>query len=159
MLRSRVLLLRPRVSSDVWMARRIVCSARSKVNSSSRPIRSTGYRLFLAAFLLVGCKTDCVYYPCPLFEAITVTVSTAGTAAPPPALAIGVGDSTPQAGLCDTLGVCHVLGSPGVYHLTITATGFDPRQVNVTVTGEAAGCNSCGHVDRQQLAIVLQPAL
>jgi hypothetical protein len=108
--------------------------------------------------LLVGCKTDCVYYPCPISEAITLSVSGAGASGAPPGLAIAVGTDVPQAGLCDAAGVCHIFASPGAYRLTITANGFLPRVVGVTVTGEAAGCNTCGHVDRQQLSVVLQPA-
>ena len=72
---------------------------------------------------------------------------------------MAVGDGPSQTGMCDAQGVCHVFGPPGEYRLTITAAGFNPRQLDVTVKGEAAGCNTCGHVDRQQLTVVLQPAL
>jgi hypothetical protein len=68
-------------------------------------------------------------------------------------------NGTPQDGFCDATGVCHVFGSPGHYHLTISATGFTPRAVDVTVTGETAACNTCGRVDGQQISVVLQPAL
>jgi len=129
------------------------------VNSHARSTRWLGYRHCLAAVLLLACKQDCVYYPCPEFEAVRVTVTAAGSSGPPPELAIAVGDGPSQTGMCDAQGVCHVLGPPGEYRLTITAAGFNPRQLDVTVTGEAAGCNTCGHVDRQQLTVVLQPAL
>jgi len=125
---------------------------------SLSPIRFAGYQCCLMVVLLVGCKTDCVYYPCPISEAITLSVSGAGASGGPPGLAIAVGNEAPQAGLCDTAGTCHIFASPGSFHLTITATGFLPRVVDVTVTGEAPGCNTCGHIDRQQLSVVLQPA-
>lgn len=127
------------------------------LNFSLRLIEA-GYRSCLTAILLVGCKTDCVYYPCPDLEAVSVGVSVAGSQSPPPALVVTAGDNNLPSGVCDTLGVCHVFGPPGAYHLTIAATGFTPKRVDVTVTGEAAGCNTCGHVDRQQVTIVLQPA-
>jgi hypothetical protein len=133
--------------------------SKSRVNALSRRVRFGGYRCCVVAVLLVGCKTDCVYYPCPIFEAITVAVSGSGSSGVPPGLAMGIGNSPPQAGMCDGTGICRVFGSPAAYHLTITATGFSPRVVDVTVTGVAAGCNTCGHVDRQQLSIVLQPGV
>jgi hypothetical protein len=109
--------------------------------------------------LLGGCKTDCVYYPCPSpGEAVTVAVVGAGDSWVPSGLAIAIGNAPPQAGPCDASDVCHIFAYPGAYRLTITATGFVPRVVDVTVTGEAPGCNTCGHIDRQQLSVVLQPA-
>jgi len=129
------------------------------VNPHARSSRWLSRRYCLAAVLLLACKQDCVYYPCPQFEAVSVTVSAAGSSARPPDLAIAVGDGPPLTGACDAQGVCHVLGPPGEYRLTITAAGFNPRQLDVTVAGEAAGCNTCGHVDRQQLTVVLQPTL
>jgi|SRR5678809_968837 len=141
------------------MAPHILAVQRIVVNSVSQPIRFAGFRCCLLAALLIGCKTDCVYYPCPAFEAITLTVSAAGSSTVPPAIAIAFDSGPAQTGLCDTLGVCHLVGGPALYHLTITASGFTPRSIDVTVTGEAAGCNTCGHVDRQQLSVALQPTL
>ena len=123
-----------------------------------RPIRFAGYQCCLMVVLLVGCKTDCVYYPCPIAEAITLSVSGVGASGAPPGLAVAIGTEPPQAGLCDAAGVCHIFASPGTYRLAITANGFVPRTLNVTVSGEAAGCNTCGHVDHQQVSVVLQPA-
>lgn len=139
------------------MAPRIVAVQRGSVNSLSPPVRFVGYQCCLMAILLVGCKTDCVYYPCPISEAITLSVSRVGASGAPPGLAIAIGTDVPKAGLCDAAGLCHIFGSPGAYRLTITASGFLPRVVDATVTGEAAGCNTCGHIDRQQLSVVLQP--
>jgi hypothetical protein len=127
------------------------------VRSLVRPIRFAGYQRCLIAVLLIGCKTDCVYYPCPIAEAITLSVSGGGAPGAPPGLTVAIGAELLQAGLCDAAGVCHIFGSPGAYRLTIAATGFVPRTLDVTVTGEAAGCNTCGHIDRQQLSVVLQP--
>ena len=123
----------------------------------SRSVRRASHRSGLMAVLLVGCRTDCFTNPCAEFEAVAITVSGAGSSGVPTGLAIGINGIPPQTGLCDTAGVCHVPGSSGAYHLTITANGFSPRVIDVTVTGEPAGCNTCGHVDRQQLSVVLQP--
>src|SRR5437762_11350023 len=116
-------------------------------------------RYSLPLVVLLACKGDasCVYYPCPLFEAVTITVSPASGASRTAGLAIGVGDGPLQAGACDAQWLCHVYGGPGTYRLTLSAPGFRPQQPQVAVTGEAAGCNTCGHVDRQQLAVVPQP--
>ena len=70
-----------------------------------------------------------------------------------------MGDGPSQTGAYGAQGVCHVFGPRGEYRLTITAAGFNLEQLDVTVTGEAAGCSTCDHVDRQQLTVVRQPAL
>lgn len=122
---------------------------------------SLSRRLAPAPFVLIfGCGGDaqCVLYPCPQFEAITVSV-TAGTGASTlPGLTIAIAGTQQSNGPCDALGrVCHVLGGAGSYQLTISATGYAPATASVTITGEGAGCNTCGRVDRQQIAITLQP--
>jgi hypothetical protein len=117
---------------------------------------------YCIAALAIACKDTgpCTPPPCPQFEAVTLMVSTPGTTSRPPGLAIAVNDGPLQTALCDTQdGVCHVFGGPGDYRLTISATGFTSQHVQVTVTGDGRiGCNTCGHVDRQQLTVVLQPA-
>ncbi len=124
-----------------------------------RSVRFARSHCGLAVVLLVGCRSDCVHYPCPApTEAIALTVTGAGFSGAPPGLAVAIDNDAPQAGRCDAAGVCHIFASPGAYRLTITANGFLPRIVDVTVTGETAGCNTCGHIDRQQLSAVLQPA-
>lgn len=110
--------------------------------------------------LLFGCGGDaeCLLYPCPQFEAITVSV-TSGTGAPTlPGLTVAIAGAQQGSGPCDPLGrVCHVFGGAGSYQLTVSATGYVPATTSVTITGEGAGCNTCGRVDRQQVAITLQP--
>jgi hypothetical protein len=109
--------------------------------------------------LLFGCGGDaeCVLYPCPEFEAVRVSVTASTAASTLPGLSIAIGGSQQSSGPCDPLTrVCHVFGGAGSYQLTVSATGYAPTTASVTVTGEGAGCNTCGRVDRQQLAVTLQ---
>lgn len=128
-----------------------------------RPFAAAGWRTHcysLAALALLACKDNgpCVALPCPISEAVRLVVTTPGSTARPAGLAVAVGDGPLQAGLCDMQdAVCHVSGGPGDYRLAIAATGFATQQVRVTVTGEEAGCGTCGRVDRQDIAVVLQP--
>lgn len=114
----------------------------------------------LAALAILACKDDgpCLAYPCPLFEAVTVTVSAANSTSPPSGVAVVVSEVPGQTVPCDAQAVCHVYGGPGKYDLTVNAPGFNPQQIQVTVAGEPAGCNSCGRLDRQQIAVTLSPA-
>ena len=110
--------------------------------------------------LLIACGGDapCLLYPCPQFEAITVTVAAASGAASLPGLAVAVSGVIQGGGPCDPVGrTCHVPGGAGSYQLTISATGYAPATAALTITGEDAGCNTCGHVDRQQITVTLQP--
>src|SRR5262245_17680079 len=132
--------------------RPMACAPASK-RRLSLLIRFGDYRFCLVAVLPVRVKNECGNDPCPALEAVTVARSGPGSSSVPPGLAMGIDNASPQTGLCDAFGICHVFGAPAAYHLTITATGFSPRVVDVTVTGKAAGCNTCGHVDRQQLSI------
>lgn len=122
------------------------------------PCPPSRYRAVVGALVLLACKDNgpCSILPCPLFEAVTVTVSAANGQSVAN-LAIAVNDASPQASVCDK-SVCHVFGGPGQYRLSISAPGFSSGQTSVTVTGTPAGCGTCGQVDRQQIAVVLQPA-
>jgi hypothetical protein len=53
---------------------------------------------------------------------------------------------------------CMVMGSPGTYRVQLNAPGYKPAELNFTITGTSAGCNTCGHVDTQQLAVTMQPS-
>jgi hypothetical protein len=142
------------------MSARSVEADRDQMIRFVRSAMTAVYGHCLPAVVLLACKGDasCIYYPCPLFEAVTVTVSAASGSGRTAGLAVAVGDGPPQTGACDPqTWVCHVFGAPGIYRLTLSAPGFSPQQVQVTVPGEQAGCNTCGRVDHQQLAVVLQP--
>ena len=118
--------------------------------------RSTPASLVL--MFACGDAAPCLLYPCPQFEAITVSVTAATGASSLPGLAVAIAGTETGGGPCDPSGrVCHVFGGAGSYQLTVSATGYVPATVSVTITGEDAGCNTCGRVDRQQVAITLQP--
>lgn len=125
-----------------------------------RTTRTSRPMLVCPLLVLVACAGDapCVVYPCPQFEAITVSVVSGTGAANLPGLAVAVSGAVQGGGPCDPLGrVCHVLGGAGRYQLSISATGYLPATASLTITGEDAGCNTCGHVDRQQITVTLQP--
>jgi hypothetical protein len=50
------------------------------------------------------------------------------------------------------------MGGPGHYHVELTAPGYQKSALDLTITGESAGCNTCGHVDQQRVSVTLQPA-
>ena len=125
-----------------------------------RTIRTSRTIAEVALLLLVACggEAPCLLYPCPQFEAITVTVAAASGATSLPGLAVAVSGVMQGGGPCDPVGrTCHVPGGAGSYQLTISATGYAPATASVTITGEDAGCNSCGRVDRQHITVTLQP--
>lgn len=106
--------------------------------------------------LALGCSTEpCVHPPCPSFEAVEITVTSQGGGALSGLNVTSMGSPT---GFCDAGSTCHVFGGPGDYALRVSATGFAAQDVNVTVPGEAGGCNSCGRVDTQRVSVVLSPA-
>ena len=122
-------------------------------------------RIFLAAILVAGCASDavvCVYYPCPIPEVGTIAVT--GTNAPigVAGLAMVVTGAVLTSGPCtegtDGTSICHINGGIGTYHVVLSAPGYLSVTVDFTATGTAAGCNTCGSVDRQQRSVVLQPA-
>ncbi len=119
--------------------------------------RRAGIRA-LIALAAIGCKDDCVTYPCPLTFAIELTVTASDTHKPPPNLAIGSPNTAPSTMVCDTNGVCRLPAQPGTYQLVIAAPGYTTQQIEVNVTGTSPGCNTCGHADLQQRTIVLTPS-
>jgi hypothetical protein len=107
--------------------------------------------------LLLACGDDsCVLLPCPEVEAVQITVATSQGTNPPPGLTANL-SSGPAAGISCNVSVCHVFGGPGDYVIRVSATGFTSQDVKVKVTGEAAGCSTCGRVDTQHVSIVLAP--
>jgi len=113
--------------------------------------------------MVAACSSDCVYYPCPLPEAAEISVTASNAAADIPGLMLAVSSPVvttvacaPGSGGAD---VCRVLGGPGAYQAKLSAPGYQTTSITFTVTGTTAGCNTCGHVDRQLLAVVIQPAV
>jgi hypothetical protein len=107
--------------------------------------------------ILIGCSHDCIYLPCVAPLAVEIIVTAAGTAGPPPGLAAGWSNNAPQTNACDSSGLCRIIGGIGDYDITLTAPGYQTQQVHAKVTGEEAGCNTCGRVDLQHLNVVMEP--
>jgi hypothetical protein len=113
------------------------------------------WRWWVAGLLSIGCSTEpCTIPPCPPFEAVTITVTAPGGGTLPGLSVTSMGQPV---GYCDPA-TCHVFGGAGDYSLTVTATGFASQDVKVKVTGEAAGCGTCGRVDTQHLSVTLSQA-
>ena len=120
-------------------------------------------KLFVTTVLVAGCASDaavCIYYPCPLPNVGTITVT--GTNAPIRVadLAVTVSGATSGSAPCsqgfDGTIACNIYGPLGTYHVQLSAPGYQSAAVDFTATGTEAGCNTCGHVDVQQRAVVLQ---
>jgi hypothetical protein len=104
--------------------------------------------------------SPCVTLPCPesLAAEISVTANNAPTGIA--GLTVSAAGSTTTIPCSQGSGpttVCWILGAPGVYHLTLSAPGYQSVPLTFSVTGTAGGCNSCGHADTQTLSVVLQP--
>jgi hypothetical protein len=54
--------------------------------------------------------------------------------------------------------ICMLVGGPGIYRVELRAPGYTPADLDLTITGTEAGCNTCGHVDSQQVSVTMQPA-
>jgi hypothetical protein len=96
--------------------------------------------------------------PKPEAAEISVTASSATAGIPGLMLTLSgavVGTAPCQQGL-GASSVCYVLGGPGTYHAELTAPGYQTADIKFTVTGTTAGCNTCGHVDRQLLSVAMQ---
>jgi hypothetical protein len=111
--------------------------------------------------LLVGalaCKGDaeCIFYPCPLPIAAIISVSASNAPAGIAGLTVMVSGVVTGGGPC-TQGLCHVFGGRGNYHVELQAPGYVPAALNLTITGEDAGCNTCGHIDTQAVSVTMQP--
>lgn len=121
-----------------------------------------GLRISLLSTALLACDGDaaCILYPCPLPIAATITVSAASAPAGIPGLTMAVNGGAAQGGLCSSgpTITCSLYGGRGSYHVDLRAPGYLPAELNLTITGADAGCNTCGHVDTQTLSVTMQPA-
>ena len=113
--------------------------------------------------LALACSSDaaCIYYPCPLPEAAEISVSATSAPTGIPGLAMVVSGPMSGTGPCSEgtrgVSICYVLGGPGDYHVDLSAPGYQNVSLRFTVTGTTAGCNTCGHLDRQVLSVTMQP--
>jgi len=110
---------------------------------------------------LVACSSDCsnLSRPCPLPEAVRLSVSAANAPSGIDGLSVAVtgtvqGDASCQPG---PVTVCHVLGPFGQYHLTISAPGYQTQQLQVTVNAAPVKCNVCSVGEVEDRTVVLQP--
>ena len=133
------------------------------IMSGASRLSSGVLRWLIPASLVAACSSDCVYYPCPLPEAAEISVTANNAAAGVPGLTLAISGAVVSTGPCQpgsgATSVCHVLGGPGAYQAVLSAPGYQTDSIKFTVTGTTAGCNTCGHVDRQLLSVVLQPAI
>ena len=130
-----------------------------------RPRRvATRWWTLLAAVPVFGCSLDttCTIPPCPLRFAAEITVTAVNSTAPVPGLIVSVNGTTLGPGNCvsgsGAQTVCEMPGGPGSYSVQVSAPGYRSSTVTVAVTGTSEGCNTCGEVDEQHVAVVLQPA-
>jgi hypothetical protein len=120
-------------------------------------------RRLVPACLAIACSSDanCIYYPCAVPEAAEISVTASNAPAGIPGLTMSVSGSVSGVGPCNhdvgATSVCHVMGGPGEYQVELSAPGYQTSALKFTVTGTAAGCNTCGHVDLQRLSVVLSP--
>lgn len=113
----------------------------------------------LLAPALLACQgeADCIYYPCPLPLAVVLSVSAANAPAGVAGLTV-TSDGNQFPCTLGPVSVCRVMGGTGTYRLQVRAAGYAGADVIVPVQGTDAGCNTCGHVETQQVAVTLQPA-
>ena len=123
---------------------------------------ATHGRLAVAAGILLGCRGDaaCVLYPCPMPIAATINVSAANAPTGIVGLSMTISGAVTGTGPCSAgaVSACLVLGGRGNYHVQLQAAGYAPTQLDLSITGADAGCNTCGHVDAQRVTVVMQPA-
>lgn len=120
--------------------------------------RRRAYALLGCILPAVGCSSDCLVYPCPLSLAIELTITTSDTRKPPAGLTVGFGNNASPSTSCDSSGLCRLLGGVGTYQVVVGAPGYATQQIEVNVTGDSPGCNTCGHVDVQRRDITLTPS-
>jgi hypothetical protein len=120
------------------------------------------WQLLVLASLAVACSGDtCVLYPCPQSEAAEISVTAPNAPTGIAGLSMAITGAVVGSGPCNQgtsgVSVCYIDGGPGTYSVALSAPGYQTATVRFTATGTAAGCNTCGHVDRQLLSVVLQP--
>ena len=138
--------------------------AHAKYGMSERFGASRSWRSLVLVAVAAACSGDaCVYYPCPAPLAAEISVTAPNAPAGVPGLTMAISGAEIGSGPCNQgtggASVCDVFGGPGTYSVELAAPGYQTATVKFTATGSAAGCNTCGHVDRQLLSVVMQPAL
>jgi hypothetical protein len=133
-----------------------------RIQQLDPPRAFTDWRIVLAC-CVVACSSDsqCLALPCPLLEAAEITVTATNAPAGIPGLTATVSGASTETIPCNQRAgettVCQIRGSPGDYHVTLSAPAYQNTTLDFTVTGTTGGCNRCDQVDRRQLAAVLKP--
>lgn len=101
----------------------------------------------------------CALAPCPLPQALSVTVSSTVVPGAVPGAFVQVASwSSPMPCNQGSAGAtCLVMGSAGEYVVDIGAPGYQTVRRTVLVQGRTVGC-SCPTVVTQQLSVALTPA-
>ena len=114
----------------------------------------------LVAVLLGGCNDTCVVAPCGPPTAIEIDVSAANAPNGVPGIRLTVNGSADGSPYCSPGPIthCYVLGTAGAYQLELSALGYVPVKLGVTVVAATGGgCGSCHQVETQQLSVIMQP--
>jgi hypothetical protein len=108
-----------------------------------------------------GCsnsRDECIRPPCPLPIAVEIGVTSAA-GGPVEGLTVRVSGAAMGTASCTTGSantMCFVPGTAGTYNLDLAASGFQPTQRTVTVTGTTPECG-CPTVEKVHLDVVLSP--
>ena len=114
----------------------------------------------LIPVLLGGCNDTCVVPPCGPPTAIEIDVSAANAPNGVPGFRLTVNGSADAPASCTPGPIthCYVLGTAGAYQLELSALGYVPVKLGVTVVAATGGgCGSCHQVETQQLSVIMQP--
>jgi len=110
---------------------------------------------------VLGCSNDaCFIPPCPLPIAVDLTVSAPNAPSGINGLTVTYSGTVNGSGSCakGVSSTCWVTGPAGPYQIEVSAPGYVPVKLGVTVTGTQPGGCSCGTVDTQHFSVVMQPA-
>ena len=122
--------------------------------------QSQWWQWCLIAVFLGGCNDTCVVPPCGPPTAVVLDVSAANAPNGIPGLRLTVNGSTEGSGYCTPGPIthCYVSGTAGDYQLELSALGYVPVKLGVTVVAATGGgCGSCRQVETQQLSVIMQP--
>ena len=109
--------------------------------------------------LVLGCGDDaCTLPPCPLPLAIELTVSAANAPTGIAGLSLAIDGAARGTIPCEKAAIahCYVLGQAGLYQLELSAPGYAPVKLGVTVNGTEGPC-TCPTTEPQLLSVVMQP--